>query len=335
MNPPFLSPAGESDSGGGVGYANFRYAESLATQGQPVRLSGSGTWMLKRAIPGTDHYDATGCYPLLVCERWPGLAGDLDSVDEGLVSMVAVIDPLGQHDEAYLRRCFPDLVLPYKEHFVADLRKPRENAISSHHQRCLRKALRQVVVEHCPDPLMFAAEWVALYEAFIDRHQMTGSAAFSKQALICQLGVPGLVMFRAKQASVVGFHLWYVHGDVAYAHLAAYTDLGYRLGASYALFGTAFDYFAAMGLRWVLLGATPDVVNPKSPASAAGSRTGLADFKRGWATSTRPAYLCGRIFARDLYQEISRAKGATDAPYFPAYRHMKQSSQHADLHLPV
>lgn len=284
--------------------------------------------MLKRPIPGTNYYDATGCYPLLVCDRWASLTADLDCVNEGLVSMVAVADPLGEHDEAYLRRCFPDLVVPYKEHFVADLRKPRESAISRHHQRCVRKALKQLVVEHCPVPLLYASEWAALYEAFIGRHQMTGYAAFSEQSLICQLSVPGLVMFRATQGSVVGIHLWYVHNDVAYAHLAAYTDRGYRVGASYALFGTAFDYFSAMGLRWVLLGATPDVVNPNS---GAGSPTGLADFKRGWATGTRPAYLCGRIFSQELYREISAAKGAGHIRYFPAYRHGQQSSRNPDL----
>lgn len=277
--------------------------------------------MLKRAIPGTNHHDARGCYPLLVCSNWSGLAADLDSVGEELVSLVAVVDPLGEHDEAYLRRCFPDLVRPYKEHFVADLRQPRESAVSGHHQRYVRKALRRMVVERCPDPMLFAAEWAAMYEAFIVRHQMTGYAAFSKEALICQLRVPGLVMFRAIQTNIVGFHLWYVQNDVAYAHLAAYTDLGYRLGAAYALFGTAFEHFGALGMRWVLLGATPDVAAPKlrTPSPEA-SMTGLADFKRGWATGSRTAYLCGRVFARELYQELSRANGAADANYFPAYR---------------
>ena len=114
MNPPLLPSAGESDPEGDVGYSSVAYAKSLAAHGEPVHLSRSGAWMLKRAIPGTNHHDARGCYPLLVCSNWSGLAADLDSVGEELVSLVAVVDPLGEHDEAYLRRCFPDLVRPTK-----------------------------------------------------------------------------------------------------------------------------------------------------------------------------------------------------------------------------
>jgi hypothetical protein len=46
----------------------------------------------------------------------------------------------------------------------------------------------------------------------------------------------------------------------------------------------------------------------------------LSRFKRGWATGTRTAYFCGRIFDRANYREITRASGCMATDYFPAYR---------------
>ncbi len=43
-------------------------------------------------------------------------------------------------------------------------------------------------------------------------------------------------MFRAEHGNeVVSMALWYVRAQVAYYHLAASSDLGYSVGASYGL----------------------------------------------------------------------------------------------------
>jgi hypothetical protein len=47
---------------------------------------------------------------------------------------------------------------------------------------------------------------------------------------------------------------------------------------------------------------------------------GLSRFKRGWATGTRTAYLCGRVLDRREYERMVRAAGAGTTAYFPAYR---------------
>src|SRR5262249_40272003 len=97
-----------------------------------------------------------------------------------------------------------------------------------------------------------------------------------------------------------------------YYHLGAYSDAGYHLRASYALMRAAIDRFADEGLQWLSLGAG---------AGARGDTTdGLTRFKQGWANGTRPVYLCGRIFDRERYHALVRARGITRSDYFPAYR---------------
>ena len=47
---------------------------------------------------------------------------------------------------------------------------------------------------------------------------------------------------------------------------------------------------------------------------------GLREFKRGWSTGTRPAYLCGRILQPQRYAELAEERGPGERSYFPAYR---------------
>src|SRR5215213_8208057 len=112
-----------------------------------------------------------------------------------------------------------------------------------------------------------------------------------------------------RDGETVGMLLWYVQGDVAYYHLGAYSERGYELRASFALFQHAIEQFARRGLRWLNLGA--------GAGAASGAESGLSRFKQGWATGTRTAYFCGRIFDEKKYQEILRARGVPATKYFP------------------
>lgn len=286
------------------GYAGPLYAGSLAEFGTPRPLRRSGGWILEREIPGTPHRDAMGPYPLFVCENWSALHEDLGEVGEDLVSLTIVTDPFGDYDEALLHKCF-DAVRPFKEHFVTDLKAP---TISKHHRYYARKALEKVDVEECGEPMRFLDEWTALYEGLASRHGIAGIKAFSRDAFALQLRVPGLVMLRAVSGKeTVGLHLWYVSGGVAYSHLAASSERGYELMASYALHRFAIESIAGR-VRWLDLGAGAGVVREAS---------GLDRFKKGWSNGTRTAYLCGRIFDHEVYKELSQG---SDIEYFPAYR---------------
>jgi lipid II:glycine glycyltransferase (peptidoglycan interpeptide bridge formation enzyme) len=142
---------------------------------------------------------------------------------------------------------------------------------------------------------------------------LKGIKAFSKTAFAAQLRIPGMVMLRATyEGKTVGAHLWYPHGDVVHSHLAAVNPLGYELMASYALHWFALQSFTGE-VRWLNIGSGSGL--------AAQDGGGLAQFKRGWATGTRTAYFCGRIFNHSKYQEILATRRIRANDYFPAYRH--------------
>jgi Acetyltransferase (GNAT) domain len=301
-----------------TGYAHAAYAASLAELGTPRHLPESGGWILVRPVPCPPHpddvgvKDAMGCYPVFSCENWSRLGRDLDALGPDLVSLTIVTDPFGAYTESQLRQVFPDLVRPFKEHFVVDVRQPLDH-VSPHHRRNLAKASRHVRIERCPDPAALASVWCALYEGLVARHGVNGFAAFSRAALTRQLEVPGVVIFRAESGgATTGMTVWYTAGSRAYYHLGAYSEAGYAAGASFAIFDHAVRHFAETGLQWLDLGGAAGL--------KADGRDGLSRFKRGWATGTRPAYLCGRIFDRREYAALAAAGAARDTSYFPAYR---------------
>lgn len=295
-----------------TGYLHHAYAESLTEFGRPVFLPASQGWILQRQIPGTPYHDAMGCYPLFTCRDWSRLETDLASIGTDLVSLALVADPFGDYEDTSLKRCF-STVFPFKEHFIVDLSLPVSRSISAHHRYYGRKAQRAVRVELCPDPTRFLDEWLVLYENLKVRHGIRGIAEFSTRAFEVQLRVPGAVMFRGVcDGNTVGMMIWYVCGRKGYWHLSAYSQVGYQLRASYALLSYAIEYFGAEGCRWLDLGAN---------AGISGNPTdGLAQFKRGWATGTRPTYFCGHILDRDKYAEICRQRNGDPTKYFPAYR---------------
>jgi hypothetical protein len=254
-----------------------------------------------------------GCYPLFQCQDWSRLQDDLESVGEGLVSVTLVTDALAECDPELLRRCFPDVFAPFKEHFVVDLSQKLETFVHPHHRRNARKAQRAMSVARCERPSDFLDEWVDLYALLVRRHQFTGIPAFSRTAFAKQLAVPGIVMFRATHdGASLGIVLWYRQGSRAYYHLGAYSEKGYELGASFGLFDFAINYFADSGTEWLNLGG--------SAGLSAAATDGLGRFKKGWSTGVRTAYLCGRILDRPRYAELVEARGASSTKYFPAYR---------------
>lgn len=305
------------EAGTTSGYLHRRYAESFAEFGTPCFLPESEGWILKRKIPGFPHYDAMGNYPLFACKDWSALSLDLNGLKDELVSLSLVADPFGSYSISDLHRCF-DVVVPFKEHYVVDLHRPLNESVSSHHRYYGRKALRDLFIERCDQPSLFLDEWCDLYNTLIARHHLEGLKAFSKTSFAKQLSTPGLVMFRAlREGTAVGAQLWYRQGTVAYSHLLACNDIGYRYRASYALYLQSLEYFANE-VRFADLGACAGV--KESLAS------GLTVFKSGWTKETRPAYFCGRIFDNDKYAKILAQMGSATTNYFPTYRELELAS---------
>lgn len=294
-----------------TGYTHPRYAASLSEFGAPRELSRCGGWLLERPIQGTSERDLIGCYPIFSCHDWTKLPEDVADLRRDFVALSLVTDPFGHYDLEDLERAFPDGVRAFKPHHVADLSQPAETLVSKHHRYYARRALNQVTVDVCDKPAKLLDEWVDLYGCLAARHQLTGIKAFSRSAFEKQLSTPGVIMLCAfHQGKMVGAHVWYKHGNVAHSHLTAISETGYELMASYALY-----WFAITTLRseveWLNFGAG---------AGTDGGSDGLTQFKRGWATDTRVAYFCQRVFDQRKYDEILAARGIVDNGYFPAYR---------------
>jgi hypothetical protein len=290
------------------GYADRGYAESLGEWGTPRHLPCCDGSILVRSIPESALVDGMGPYPLFACRDWDALGADVAELDGELVSLTLVTDPFGAAAPAQLAEWFPDRCVAFKEHHVVDLSHPPLETASRHHRRDAARALRGAEVELVGEPPAFLDEWTALYEGLVRRHGVQGVARFSRRSFARQLELRDLVAFRARSGdTLLGGSLWIASERAAYYHLAATTDEGNRLGVSYALVAVALEHFAQGGWAWASLGAG---------AGLSDSEDGLTRFKRGWASGTRTAYLCGRVLDREAYAALG---GGAEA-YFPAYR---------------
>ena len=292
------------------GYAHGSYAESLSEFGEPIGLAASRGWLLRRPIGSSGSYDAMGPYPLFCCEDWTGLSSDLKALQHELVSVALVADPLGAHDEELLKSCF-DRVIAFKSHFIIDLSQPGPYGVPNHRYKA-RKALRNLRVEICADPNEALADWIALYDNLIQRHQIRGIKAFSATSFGKQFRVPGLIALRAstQAGQCAGMQLWLLQDNVAYYHLGAANEIGYEFSAAYAIYATAIEYFKEKA-RFLVLGAG---------AGSASKEDGLTRFKQGWSNTTRPAFFCARILDPERYAALTAKANAQGTAYFPAYR---------------
>lgn len=294
------------------GYLHPQYAESLAEFGVPTELPSSQGWILVRDIAGTEERDAMGCYPLFSCRNWADLCQDVELLGPDLVSLTLVTDPLGDYQLDDLKACFPNLVRPFKEHFIIDLHEPRERTVSKNHRYYARKALRELTVEVVDDPESFIDEWTVLHGHLVNKHDISGIRAFSHHAFLTQFRIPGVVTLRAMYGQrTVAAMMFCVQDDVAHAHVLGCSPEGYARGALYAIIWHTFDFFDD-SVRWCNLMGVPDGSGPQIE--------NIRRFKRGWTRDTRTAYLCGRVLNRDKYDKLAALCTAGNIPHFPIYR---------------
>ena len=294
------------------GYRHPLYASSLKAFGRPRHLAACDGWILERPIVGSDRLDAMGCYPLFACKDWSQLGADMAALAGECVSLAVVTDPFGRYTVDDLRQQFNAVVSPFKEHLVLDLHRPIEETTSKRHRKKARSALKSVEVEIIEEAVTFLDEWTALYDHLIQRHNINGIRAFSRESFAQQLAIPGTVVARVQyQQRTVGAQIIIFQDDVAHCHLAAYTPEGYELNASYASDYISIQYCASK-VRWYNLGGGVGIDNQV--------QDGLTWYKSGWSSETRTTFFCGHIFDPAAYNEIVASKGIQPTHYFPAYR---------------
>lgn len=294
------------------GYSSEAYAGALIEIGRPLELPRSGGWLLVRSIPGTSFFDAVGVYPLFCCKDWHGLAEDLRYLASEIVSVSLVADSASEVRHELLQACFPDACFRYKDHYFADLTQPSLDFVSGHHRRNARAALKSLRVERLETPCDQLLQWTAMYDTLVNRHDIQGAAAFSRESFELQLRVPGLQAYAAwLDNEIVGMILWMVEERKAYYHLAAYSETGYLYKASFALFQHCLEAFQRSGIELAAFGGG---------AGTFVAGDGLARFKQGWANEVRSSYLCGRILDRRRYAKLTALSATEASRFFPAYR---------------
>jgi len=294
------------------GYSSQGYAASLGHIGEAMELPDSGVWLLRRAISGSDLVDACGCYPLMSCTRGTELIDDFDSMQGSVVSVTAVLDPLATPGRDECERAFCDLYRPFKRHYLVDLSIDQHGQRSTHHRRSVRRALRDVVVEHAEDPRVYASEWAGLYRNLIRDYAFEGDpAAFTEEGLAQQLALDGAHYYRALIDGVCqSACLWLEQDDHIVYHLGASSKVGRDSKASFALFDRALGDAGERGLARANLGGAAGLEDDE--------QDGLAMFKRGWSSESVDAYLGGRILDREAYSALCNGEEA--GPFFPTYR---------------
>lgn len=295
------------------GYHSPEYARAFESFGTPRPLQHSGGTVTIRPIDGSDQHDAMGCYPLFCCSDWSRLAKDFQDLRDEIVSLTLVSDPFGAYNERLLRTLFNGCMRPFKTHFVADLSTHPQSFVSAHHRYYGRRAQRTMEIFPAKQPETYLDDWLRLYDGLIARHNISGISAFSAISFALQFRTPGLRLFVARnEKEILGLQIWFEDGLLAYHHLSAYSECGYRLRASYGLLWRALHFWHHAGLRLVTLGAS---------AGLNDQNDGLSRFKAGWSNAQKTVYLCGAIFDKSAYKQLVGGQGATQSSYFPAYRH--------------
>ncbi|MEP7113982.1 MAG: GNAT family N-acetyltransferase, partial [Ilumatobacteraceae bacterium] len=193
-----------------------------------------------------------------------------------------------------------------------DVSQSPSTFVSANRRKKIRRVLTRVDVEECSNVEAVLPALRTLYDRLVERHSITGIRALSPSAFTKQLTTPGTVLFRADHGGrTVGVTVWYVQENVAYGHLAAFSDEGYQLGASYALDWVALEALSHR-VQWLDFGGGAGV--------EAGIDDGLTRYKRGWSTGTRLTYFCGRILNAEAYARLTSAASHPRSGYFPAYR---------------
>lgn len=287
-------------------YAREDYARSLGHVGEVFAVPEWGGHVLVRATPEGGRQDAIGPYPITVLPATADLQGGLARLrDAGLVSVVLVLEDRLKPPLEALEAAF-DTVRAFKSHCVFD-RSLGPLEYAKHHRYEVRRAHGRVraseirLADHLP-------AWQALYAELSARHGLGGLHAFPTAHHERLAELPGVRTFGAFiEERLVAAHVFVTDAGHAMSHLAASAPEGYANGAAYAV-----NDVAIAGL------ADCQVVNLGGGAGAGDDPSdGLVRFKKGFANSAAPSWLCGAVLDPEAYATLSAGRREG---FFPAYR---------------
>lgn len=290
-------------------YADIGYARSVANGGEVAFLRSWDVPIILRRISGAARIDAAGCPPLSPLGDARDLRAGLDELRKaGAVSAVLVADPVHCPPVEVLDATF-SVRRPFKTHYLVDRRAGPVN-FARRHRREIAKA-QEVYDVRVFDLARHAAATAELHTVQLARHGVAATADEVRAQIAALAALPGTRAVGAFRAARLEAAIVFVSdGRSAYSHIAGTSDAARESGAHHACYALGIDAFPAEIV--VDLGGVPGLRD--DPAH------GLALFKRGFANVERTAWLLGAVLDDGAYRQLSRDAGATDSPYFPAYR---------------
>jgi hypothetical protein len=289
-------------------YASDAYVRVFQDAAEPLWVPGWGAYVLTRELPGGGGRDALGVYPLQPFGPGADLRAGLDWLKgQGLVSIGVVPDPATAPPTAELEAAF-GLCMPFKTHQLVDYGRPVE--FTKHHRGKIRRAHEKLSVEVVPLADNLDA-WCGLYGNLVDRHDIGGLSAFSREAFARLAEVEGLTAVAARaDGEIVSMHLWVADPatGVGYSLLAATSAQGYKLSAAYAVNDVSIRLLSHL-----------KSLNLGGGAGLSSEEDGLTYFKRGFANGETQAFFCGAILDPERYAALSGGRRDHATP-FPAYR---------------
>ncbi len=286
-------------------YASSVYANSFGSGYEPINMEKAGFYVLKRKIPGTEYYDAMGCYPLTIFENGVDIEKDLKNLkSHKIISLVGVTDAFFCPEQESLKKQF-DHVMPFKEHFINDL--GIESEYSKHHRYEVRKAqkLCKTKIIELSD---YIKEWYQLYKMLIEKHSIKGIQAFTENYFSEIAKLKPITVAAFINDELVSAHIWFEYKGYVYSHLAASSEAGYKSSASYAIYDYSLKMFREKGFKSVDIGAG---------AGVSDSSSGLTFLKKGFGNKSIMCYIYGKIIDKEIYEKLSKGKSSS---YFPEYR---------------
>lgn len=287
-------------------YARMPYAAALSHIGQPVDIPEWGTAVVLRPING-GFIDAVGPYPLCSIMKSSDIEAGFERLREiGVVSFVAVVDTFTSVPVNALEVYFD--IKQFKNHFVYDS-KIGPIFSTGKEMTKIRKTMKEVSIN------VFSlgerlAEWTNLYDELCNRHDLRGVHRFPREYHEMLAHLPEAVPLGAfKDNQLVACVIWIRHNRHVYSHLTASNSIGYQLRAVQALNYSALEIFKDCETIGFGGGA----------GSEDSSNDGLADFKRRFSNSTRPAFLCTKVIDKVMYQTLTSER-THNPDFFPAYR---------------
>lgn len=290
------------------GFYQAGYSESL---GPNILLTHSDSYLNKRVIGTTDHYDLVSPYPMFAGRNFSAIGQDIRSLSEtDAVSMTIRSDAffektVGQTESVW------GWFRPFKTHYITNLSKPWRDTAARNAKRYEERARRTFTFSEVLNPAFYASDLRRLNSIIVNRKRGTNTKIIAEKVLKHQLGLSGARLFKASNSNgIQGLAFFMVTEKRAYAYMIGATDEARSNNVIYGLYGFALDIFQNE-MDNVDFGGVPGTSDDQSHP--------IAQFKQLWTNETAQSFICGKVFRPDVYKKLSEAHPTSHANFFPAY----------------